>query len=217
MSTCSRAATAGGVPRFHFWLIAMGQQRTSATSRCSSRAKPASRFMSPPSATRPACLPRPKRRKMTVTSHRLKAHILDDGFQHRQLARDIDILLLSRADLTDQLLPAGNLREALLAAKRADVIAIPADEPDLEEEIKSRGWQGINLAPAPPYGNPARLTAPVAAFCGIARPDAVLSGTRSGRSAPRGANRLSRPPPLFGSRPRAAARPRHAKPEQRHF
>ena len=84
--------------------------------------------------------------------------MLDDGFQHRQLARDIDILLLSRRDLTDHLLPAGNLREALRAAKRAAVIAIPADEPELEAELKSRGWKGINLAPAPLDGNPIRPT-----------------------------------------------------------
>src|SRR5579863_9010335 len=38
-------------------------------------------------------------------------HLLDDGFQHRQLARDVDILLVSRADWHDSLLPAGNLRE----------------------------------------------------------------------------------------------------------
>ncbi len=67
-------------------------------------------------------------------------HLLDDGFQHRQLARDVDILLLSRRDLADSLLPAGNLREPLHAAARAQVIAIPADEPDVETEIRARGW-----------------------------------------------------------------------------
>jgi tetraacyldisaccharide 4'-kinase len=68
-------------------------------------------------------------------------HLLDDGFQHRQLHRDVDILLLSSEDLTDHLLPAGNLREALRAAARADVIAIPADEPEVAEWVKSRGWK----------------------------------------------------------------------------
>ena len=37
-------------------------------------------------------------------------HLLDDGFQHRQLHRDVDILLLNRQDWDDRLLPAGNLR-----------------------------------------------------------------------------------------------------------
>lgn len=103
-------------------------------------------------------------------SHGLKAHILDDGFQHRQLARDLDILLLSRRDLNDHLLPAGNLREALRAAERAAVIAIPEDEPEVAEYIQSRGWQGEvwrlhRCMEIPP------VDGSVAAFCGIARPD----------------------------------------------
>src|ERR1700689_4700877 len=51
-------------------------------------------------------------------------HVLDDGFQHRQLHRDIDILLLDRHDWQDDLLPAGNLREGLKPARRATAIAI---------------------------------------------------------------------------------------------
>ena len=46
-------------------------------------------------------------------------HLLDDGFQHRQLHRDVDILLLDRQDWQDGLLPAGNLREPLEAVRRA--------------------------------------------------------------------------------------------------
>ncbi len=108
----------------------------------------------------------------------LKAHILDDGFQHRQLARDVDILLLSRRDLVDHLLPAGNLREPLRAAQRAHVIAIPADEPDVEAEIKARGWKAqvwrINRRMEIPL-----IDCPVAAFCGIARPDQFFHGLES--------------------------------------
>ncbi|HEY2989788.1 MAG TPA: tetraacyldisaccharide 4'-kinase [Candidatus Binatia bacterium] len=44
--------------------------------------------------------------------------ILDDGFQHRQLCRDIDLLLLG-ADWNGRLLPAGPFREPRSAAKRA--------------------------------------------------------------------------------------------------
>src|SRR6266536_1486525 len=69
-------------------------------------------------------------------------HILDDGFQHRQLARDIDLLLLNRADWHDSLLPAGNLREPLKAIRRATVVAIPADEPELGTALKAWGWAG---------------------------------------------------------------------------
>src|SRR3984957_7936946 len=104
---------------------------------------------------------------------RLKAHILDDGFQHRQLARDIDILLLSRRDLADHLLPAGNLREPLHAAERAQVIAIPADEPDVETEIKARGWKAQiwrvrRRIEIPNVDSSSR--GPVAAFCAMGPP-----------------------------------------------
>ncbi len=69
-------------------------------------------------------------------------HILDDAFQHRQLHRDIDILLLNRDDWHDRLLPAGNLREPRRAAMRATVIAIPADGSSLESDLRNWGWQG---------------------------------------------------------------------------
>ncbi|HUV70223.1 MAG TPA: tetraacyldisaccharide 4'-kinase, partial [Terracidiphilus sp.] len=40
-------------------------------------------------------------------------HLLDDGFQHRQLHREVNFLLLDGRDWNDGLLPAGNLREPL--------------------------------------------------------------------------------------------------------
>lgn len=50
--------------------------------------------------------------------------ILDDGFQHRQIARNIDIVLLNAASPfgNGNLLPGGPLREPLSALKRADII-----------------------------------------------------------------------------------------------
>jgi len=101
---------------------------------------------------------------------RAGVHLLDDGFQHRQLHRDIDILLLSRRDLKDHLLPAGNLREALRTARRADVIAVPSDEPELEAEIRARGWRAQIWRLHREMEIP-RVEGPVAAFCGIARPE----------------------------------------------
>jgi len=52
--------------------------------------------------------------------------ILDDGFQHRRLARDVDLLLVNGRKGTDNgwLLPAGPLREPLAAVRRADVVII---------------------------------------------------------------------------------------------
>jgi tetraacyldisaccharide 4'-kinase len=102
-------------------------------------------------------------------------HLLDDGFQHRQLHRDIDILLLSRHDLADHLLPAGNLREALPAADQAQIAAIQADEPDVADWLKSRAWRGVvwrlrRRMEVPP------IEGAVVAFCGIAQPDQFFMG-----------------------------------------
>lgn len=52
-------------------------------------------------------------------------HLLDDGFQHRRLARAFDIVLVSKEDGEDRLLPLGRLREPLHALQRADAIVVP--------------------------------------------------------------------------------------------
>lgn len=57
-------------------------------------------------------------------------HLLDDGFQHRRLARAFDIVLLTAEDLKDALLPAGNRREPLSALGRADALVLRDTERD---------------------------------------------------------------------------------------
>ena len=102
-------------------------------------------------------------------------HLLDDGFQHRQLYRDVDILLLNREDWIDYLLPAGNLREPVEASRRASVVAIPAEDPDLEHELREAGWKKpvwrIRRRMMVP-----EVAGPVLAFCGIARPGQFFAG-----------------------------------------
>jgi tetraacyldisaccharide 4'-kinase len=105
----------------------------------------------------------------------LLVHLLDDGFQHRQLARDVDILLLNSRDWQDWLLPAGNLREPLDAARRASVIAIPANEPELEVALQMWGWEKPIWLISRPMDIP-EVPGPVAAFCGIARPEQFFAG-----------------------------------------
>ena len=53
-------------------------------------------------------------------------HLLDDGFQHVGLSRDVDLLMVSEEDLTDHVLPAGRLREGLAAAGTADALLVTA-------------------------------------------------------------------------------------------
>ena len=109
-------------------------------------------------------------------------HVLDDGFQHRQLYRDVDILLLDGHDwLEEGLLPAGNLREPVEAARRATIIAIPANEdaPEMEAALRAWGFAGpvwrlhrrMELPSSSGTG-----TGPVCAFCGIARPEQFFAG-----------------------------------------
>jgi tetraacyldisaccharide 4'-kinase len=92
-------------------------------------------------------------------------HLLDDGFQHRALARDFDIVLVTPQDATDRLLPAGRLREPLHSLRRADAVVLAsgasAESFPLEGKIVWRVRRGI-VAKAVPLR-------PVV-FCGIARP-----------------------------------------------
>ncbi len=107
------------------------------------------------------------------------AHLLDDGFQHRRLARTVDIVLLNRADWHDVLLPAGNLREFHSAVRRAHVLVIPQEEPELESELRAWGWMGPVWRLHRRMQVPS-VEGPVAAFCGIARPGQFFNGLRAG-------------------------------------
>lgn len=53
------------------------------------------------------------------------AHVLDDGFQHLQLARDVNLLIVDAHDVArPRLLPGGRLREPLSAARAADALLV---------------------------------------------------------------------------------------------
>ncbi|MES2220451.1 MAG: tetraacyldisaccharide 4'-kinase [Acidobacteriota bacterium] len=72
-----------------------------------------------------------------------RLHILDDGFQHRKLARDVDIVLLQRSDLEGRMLPAGRLREPLSGLQRASICVLRAEDADLSDRVLQRmGRQG---------------------------------------------------------------------------
>jgi tetraacyldisaccharide 4'-kinase len=112
-------------------------------------------------------------------SEKLVVHLLDDGFQHRKLARDVDIVLLTQADVEDTLLPAGNLREPLAAIAEADVIVLREEEAASLRGVVA-GLSGHKKIPAiwvirrslslGEGGEVALPTKPLA-FCGIARPE----------------------------------------------
>ena len=101
-------------------------------------------------------------------------HLLDDGFQHRALHRDYDIVLVTPDDSRDRLLPAGRLREPLTGLNRADAVALMSGA--AKESFPVDGklvWQarrGIELQNVP--------SRPVA-FCGIARPQNFFAQLRT--------------------------------------
>ena len=111
-------------------------------------------------------------------------HILDDGFQHRSLVRDFDIVLMTERDFDDRLLPSGRLREPLSSLRRADAIVLPEDFSAQETMLKDSARQGkliwrmkreIGVAAAP--------AAPIV-FCGIARPQQFFAQVRAAGIAP---------------------------------
>lgn len=104
-------------------------------------------------------------------------HLLDDGFQHRRLAREADIVALHRDDFTQQLFPAGRLREGFSSLSRAQIVAMRQEDRELEAELRRRGFTG------PVWWTERRLEVPavdrVVAFCAIARSEEFFSGVRS--------------------------------------
>lgn len=120
--------------------------------------------------------------------------VLDDGFQHLQLARDVDIVLIdSTAPFGGgRLLPAGRLREPLSALARADVIVITRSEhaPAIEATVRRHSIAPIFYAQTQldevrvaenttVPGAPAQwLGRKVFAFCAIGNPAAFFEDVR---------------------------------------
>ena len=103
-----------------------------------------------------------------------QVHLLDDGFQHRALARDFDIVLVTPEDARDRLLPSGRLREPLRGLQRANVVVLAsgasAEAFPLGDKNVWRVRRGIV-----PDGIPPRPLL----FCGIARPQNFLLQLRA--------------------------------------
>jgi len=73
--------------------------------------------------------------RLAETRLGVTVHVLDDGFQHLELARDTDLLLVGEDDLADRPMPAGRLRESIAAAASADAALVLASYPAAAERI----------------------------------------------------------------------------------
>jgi len=125
--------------------------------------------------------------------------VLDDGFQHRRLARDLDVVLIDALEPfgLGHLLPRGLLREPVRSLRRADLVVLsradlvdPADRSAIRAAAERRAgplrWVESRQAPlelidsegAPsPLGDLAGQV--VAAFCGIGNPEGFRRTLRS--------------------------------------
>jgi tetraacyldisaccharide 4'-kinase len=108
-------------------------------------------------------------------------HVLDDGFQHVQLARDFDVLMTMEGEIAGgRPLPFGRLRESKAAAARADfVVVLDADS----AAAKSEAWAlGISQASAArramARAESGAGAARAVAVAGIARPEQFFAMLR---------------------------------------
>jgi tetraacyldisaccharide 4''-kinase len=114
--------------------------------------------------------------------------LLDDGFQHLKLARDVDIVMLdgSKRLTNEWLLPAGSLREPISACRRSDLLVVtrkfegpPIETNDSHEhqlhyaQTRLLGFRRLNEW-ATPSGLGEIGTGPFFAFCGIGNPQAFF-------------------------------------------
>ena len=121
--------------------------------------------------------------------------VLDDGFQHLQLARDADIVLIDATNPFSggRLLPAGHLREPRSALARADIIVItrsthaPAVESAIRRDSAAPIFYARPKLDAIHSITDGELTGAVApdalpklfAFCGIGNPAAFVNDLRA--------------------------------------
>jgi tetraacyldisaccharide 4'-kinase len=118
--------------------------------------------------------------------------ILDDGFQHRRLARDLDVVLLDATDPFGhgKLFPRGLLREPSSSLRRAGAVLMTRCDQVAESTVNELTQRVRTLAPGRPvvptahapvawmqHDKPNRPVEamrgrPVAAFCGIGNPEA---------------------------------------------
>jgi len=97
--------------------------------------------------------------------------LVDDGFSHWPLERDLDVVLLDRTDLLggSRMFPAGRLREPLRALQRADVVVI--SRLGAQEEAGGFIEQARALAPAASFAAGRHRLAGVRDLAGAERPE----------------------------------------------
>ena len=122
--------------------------------------------------------------------------VLDDGFQHLRLSRDLDIVTIDATNPWGggSLLPYGRLREPRAGLSRADCIVVTRTEQaedtvSLSESVQRLAGaipvftsrmmtSGIRRLNGESVNNESLLAQPVAAFCGVGNPDSFFKQLR---------------------------------------
>ena len=128
--------------------------------------------------------------------------ILDDGFQHLRLARDLDIVTI---DVTNpwgggSLLPAGHLREPITSLSRADCVVLTrteqvADLNSIKTTIRRLAGctpifssrmvtSGIRKLDGESVDRESIFSRPFGAFCGVGNPESFFTQLRHEGLAP---------------------------------
>lgn len=131
-------------------------------------------------------------RGQALAARGVKWFVLDDGFQHLQLARNVDIVLIDATNPFGggHVLPAGRLREPRTALSRADIIVITRSHhaPAIEAAIRRDSDAPIFYARAeldsvsapfhPSLNERDARDRRLFAFCGIGNPSAFVADLR---------------------------------------
>lgn len=123
---------------------------------------------------------------LAETKYGATVHVLDDGFQHHRLKRDVDLVVVTPHDLEEEtLLPGGQLREPRETIRRADALLVPGVSLTDARALAAKwgvpkAFTVIRTPAVPrmvePYGTapPVPRSAAVVAVAGIARPRRFL-------------------------------------------
>lgn len=135
--------------------------------------------------------------KWAITNLGSEVFVLDDGFQHLRLARDLDIVTIDATDPWGggSLLPYGRLREARAGLSRTDCVVITRTEQvenldSIKDAVRQRTGSipvfssrmvtsGFRTLDGQSVAKESLRAQPVAAFCGVGNPESFFKHLRN--------------------------------------
>jgi tetraacyldisaccharide 4'-kinase len=118
--------------------------------------------------------------RSAIAEHGCDLILLDDGFQHRRLARDLDIVLLDALEPFgfDHVFPRGTLREPAVSLGRADVICLSRSDVISESQRSAIRSRVARLAPHAVWCELAHSPTALLNAAGESQPLDTLAGRR---------------------------------------